>query len=754
METGNKRTASSPLSEGEEHEDLQNRRSRLKRINLDELVNQMESRPTVAGANAATGTSETVQHEQASAGDDSGKDIPPETSLTEEETPITLKILSGKIDKILNYLATNKDELSSINNRHEARFKFLESAHNDVVDKLGQTSVDIAKNATEIARNVTNIESNEACISTIKAQLRICRATNEEYISKFKDMEVEMKSLKSEVAENKRETLDLGLEVRERRLALSGVQEQDGEDCVTVAMAAINKILTHALNQQKTEHKSKKSKLKLRVLKAADFDQVYRLGRQKGKWPRVLILTFSFIYIRQMVLSAKPYMKNLDVKYYLNEDLTQAAKNHRANLKTIAEGGRSLGHDTKITGNKIVIDSETYLPDEMGAVSPTIMHAAKREKILENGIAFKGDRSIFSNFFPSPIIIDDTDYVSVEQYFQQQKAIHCGTESQVRKIMNKTNPWYIKTVGKRIEPSEEWNKMRLKILYTGISAKFEQNAPLRQALLNTAGLNLYEATTDLFYACGIDLDSPKWLSGDWPGQNATGQILMKVRSELLAEESLTDSVSDNTLMNLSSSQEIDDEDPSSKEASLTDSHDVSVMETETAEGDNQIPEWPALPQATSFTEVVKLSTSASSNARADSQMVPKLTKSHPQFTQNRGRTGTTHQRHQRHPKHQFPAAEDKMSAEDLAFLQVTNRTKSYHQTDRGNYPKTQDSRPNKGKSKANRRQKNTTSTPNKLSALNKSSELSPPQRAAIKHLGMHPDSQFVKAVSSSHNKRK
>lgn len=57
------------------------------------------------------------------------------------------------------------------------------------------------------------------------------------------------------------------------------------------------------------------------------------------------------------------------------------------------------------------------------------------------------------------------------------------------------------------------------------------------------GLDLYEATTDLFYACGIDLDSPKWLTGEWPGQNVMGQVLMKVRGDLLSEESLTDSIS-------------------------------------------------------------------------------------------------------------------------------------------------------------------------------------------------------------------
>lgn len=156
-----------------------------------------------------------------------------------------------------------------------------------------------------------------------------------------------------------------------------------------------------------------------------------------------------------------------------SEDLTQDARNHRSNIKVIAEAGKGLGHDTKITGNKIIIDSETYQPDELNAVSPSILHAAKRERLLDNGIAFRGDRSIFSNFFPAPITIEDVDYANVEQYFQHEKAVQCNADKQARKIMNKSNPWYVKIVGSKIEPNEEWLKNRLQTLYTGIFAKFD-----------------------------------------------------------------------------------------------------------------------------------------------------------------------------------------------------------------------------------------------------------------------------------------
>lgn len=190
------------------------------------------------------------------------------------KVPVTLESLSGKIDQILEYLATNKSELSTINKRHEKRFKILEGAYNDVADRFDQISSDVSDNATEIARNSTNIESSEACISTLKTQLRLCKSTNEEYLSNLKDMDLEMKNNKSEFAELKRVALDFGLEVRERRLALSGVIEKDDEDLITVALNAVNKIMTHAVNQSKAPAKQTGARPKLRTLKLADIDNV------------------------------------------------------------------------------------------------------------------------------------------------------------------------------------------------------------------------------------------------------------------------------------------------------------------------------------------------------------------------------------------------------------------------------------------------------------------------------------------------
>lgn len=442
-------------------------------------------------------------------------------------------------------------------------------------------------------------------------------------------------------------------------------------------------------------------------------------------------------------------MKNLDVKYFLNEDLTQDARNHRANIKNIAEGGRSLGHDTKITGNKLMIDSEIYQPDELGAVSPTILHAAKREQMLDDGIAFRGDRSIFSNFFPAAIIIDDVEYANVEQYFQHEKATICKADKQARKIMNKSNPWYVKIVGNRIETTEEWNRDRLQTLYRGIFAKFHQNIPLRQALLNTAGLNLYEATTDLYFVCGIDLDSPKWSTGDWPGNNATGKILMKVRSEFLAEESLMDPVSDNTLMNISGVSAWGDKPPDPKEqdktlletdGALVDKDSPVPMEDETVGRDE---DWPLINKPTPSQPTKAVVTQHT----LESGKAPKLNQGMPQFTPKRGHEKSRHQSTPKEKPRMLPK-NDRLSEEDLLFL---NNDKNMDHNKANNNGKHTKSATGKAK---NRRSKKTPTSNRSKSGQTTLSDLSPTQRATFKSLGMHPDSTFVHNILSSQAKRK
>lgn len=231
--------------------------------------------------------------------------------------------------------------------------------------------------------------------------------------------------------------------------------------------------------------------------------------------------------------------------------------------------------------------------------------------------------------------MDDTEYSSAEQFLQSEKAKVCNALSSVRKIMSKTNPWYMKIAGDKLEDTKNWKTKRMETLYRGIFAKFDQNSPLKRALLDTDGLDLYEATTDLYYACDIGLDSPKWDSGDWPGENVTGKILMKVREEFLAEDTLGQSQHEIAL-SLNTSQAREEE---SMDEDLRNSSAIVPRTWEEAETDE---DWPDLNQshAKSYTETVESpkdivlpDTSAPKQANKITSQTPILNKGHPHVTQ-------------------------------------------------------------------------------------------------------------------------
>lgn len=110
---------------------------------------------------------------------------------------------------------------------------------------------------------------------------------------------------------------------------------------------------------------------------------------------------------------------------------------------------------------------------------------------------YRGKRSIFSNFFPSPFVYKGLDYYHVEQYYQHEKAIHYNVIKTVDRIMQMPNPNRIKVLGDGIEDNDSYTGGRMMVLYDGARAKFVQN------------YWFYEETTDLYFGCGIGFESKR-----------------------------------------------------------------------------------------------------------------------------------------------------------------------------------------------------------------------------------------------------
>lgn len=149
------------------------------------------------------------------------------------------------------------------------------------------------------------------------------------------------------------------------------------------------------------------------------------------------------------------------------------------------------------------------------------------------------ENGYMSNWYPSKFVIDDFEYLYVEQYLMSQKAKLFHDSKAYTAILKAGTPKECKVLGRSVVPfdSKKWNIVKYEVLKAAVRAKFEQNETLKSMLLDTGNSVIAEANPyDDIWGIGMDADSaaasePK----KWKGQNLLGIALMEVRSDLRNE---------------------------------------------------------------------------------------------------------------------------------------------------------------------------------------------------------------------------
>ena len=113
-------------------------------------------------------------------------------------------------------------------------------------------------------------------------------------------------------------------------------------------------------------------------------------------------------------------------------------------------------------------------------------------------------------------------YPTLEHAFQAQKFLNEETREQIRLAMSPLVAFRIgrNSPGKR----EDWNEVKLNVMYELLKEKVEQHEEVKQKLLETGEQEIIEENpNDSFWGNG----------NDELGENHMGKLLMKVRAELL-----------------------------------------------------------------------------------------------------------------------------------------------------------------------------------------------------------------------------
>jgi len=130
--------------------------------------------------------------------------------------------------------------------------------------------------------------------------------------------------------------------------------------------------------------------------------------------------------------------------------------------------------------------------------------------------------SFLSNFYESSIELDAVVYRNAEAAYQAMKS----NDSLVRVKFINLNGASAKALGKRIELRNDWNDIKLDMMYKIVKNKFMQNSTITKLLIDTNDKVIIE---------GNNWGDIYWGICNGIGENNLGKILMKVREEMKYE---------------------------------------------------------------------------------------------------------------------------------------------------------------------------------------------------------------------------
>lgn len=143
---------------------------------------------------------------------------------------------------------------------------------------------------------------------------------------------------------------------------------------------------------------------------------------------------------------------------------------------------------------------------------------------------------VLSQWWPAMFSINNQSYPTAEHYMMAEKARLFGDEETYAHILAAADPAQAKAFGRRVRGFDEqvWAAHRFQIAIRANTAKFEQNAELKDWLIGSGDAVLVEASpVDRIWGIGLAADDKRASHPDtWRGLNLLGFALMKVRAAL------------------------------------------------------------------------------------------------------------------------------------------------------------------------------------------------------------------------------
>lgn len=139
---------------------------------------------------------------------------------------------------------------------------------------------------------------------------------------------------------------------------------------------------------------------------------------------------------------------------------------------------------------------------------------------------FSGSFDPLNNWSAHAVEVDDRRFPTVEHAFHYYKFIETAPDV-AQQILNAPSPWAAMQIERKHgdKRRKDWQDVKVDTMLRLIRAKVAQNKDVADCLLATASKRIVENSPwDMFWGCGVG----------GKGQNQMGQILEKIRAELVA----------------------------------------------------------------------------------------------------------------------------------------------------------------------------------------------------------------------------
>ena len=272
------------------------------------------------------------------------------------------------------------------------------------------------------------------------------------------------------------------------------------------------------------------------------IDRCHRDARYPNHNPPSMLVRFLSYRSRDEVWQRRDSLnRNQRNKLFLNQDFPPEVEKKRSFLRPYVKAAYEKGFKAVLVEDQIMVNGTKYTTDELESLPEAISPDKIAIKENNNTMLFYRSDAYLSNFHKSPFTINSIRYDCVEQYFTAEKARCFNDQVTLNKIMKADTPSEMKYHGKNTKGFNQqiWDERSSTVMLHGLRAKFQQNVKLEDKLAKTGDKLLAESSrNDRVWGTGLHINEPNSFNKDkWVGKNQLGNLLMKVRDEVVRNAS-------------------------------------------------------------------------------------------------------------------------------------------------------------------------------------------------------------------------